>query len=496
MTTPNRTDGKGSGKLRWDGEAEEVQLIQKPIPQTSNASPGTAQKVHYSYRLYLTSKAERQIRDHIEYGERTSHNQNEQGGLLLGKTYEDSELNIIYAEALEAIPGENAKGNPVYLEMNHEVWRDMLIKAEEVIEERDEELQIVGWYHTHPNELDVFMSGTDRQTQQSWFAKDWHFAVVINPHRKLWKVFQGAEAKECNLFSLDNSQRSTSRSQPNTSQKTGTRPSPRGQSAQKGHKNPKRTTYSSRSSLLLPLRYSWLITLLNSILLIGVILLILFGDIATPKAKANRSASSLVDSIASDKNTPANEARNKISKPLPQELQLLRLLTKVDSTRERKIKWIIDKDSSLGSVMISYITPDDSTSDDLERRQDATIISEDGHTENGSIQAANGSAFDETLSNSKEANANVSEKKEPVHTNNNENVESSVNTTSANSSASESTTTSAESKTEDRKESKSDGTEEESVNGEKTILESDSTDLDTMTQNSTKKQKKASKKGK
>ena len=56
-----------------------------------------------------------------------------------------------------------------------------------------ERLELVGWFHTHPNSLDVFMSGTDRWTQSRLFSGERCIALVFNPHRKLWKCFRTEE---------------------------------------------------------------------------------------------------------------------------------------------------------------------------------------------------------------------------------------------------------------------------------------------------------------
>ena len=64
-------------------------------------------------------------------------------------------------------------------------------------ERRSSSLRVVGWYHTHPNGLDVFMSGTDRDTQRALFPGAAQFALVLNPHRRLWRAFRGADSDPC-----------------------------------------------------------------------------------------------------------------------------------------------------------------------------------------------------------------------------------------------------------------------------------------------------------
>jgi len=62
---------------------------------------------------------------------------------------------------------------------------------------------VVGWFHTHPNSLPAFMSGTDRATQRSFFSAGWHFALGLNPHRRLAACFHAADADPCALAPQD-----------------------------------------------------------------------------------------------------------------------------------------------------------------------------------------------------------------------------------------------------------------------------------------------------
>jgi hypothetical protein len=41
------------------------------------------------------------------------------------------------------------------------------------------------------------MSGTDLNTQQKMFSKNWQFAIVLNPQKQTWRAFRGADAREC-----------------------------------------------------------------------------------------------------------------------------------------------------------------------------------------------------------------------------------------------------------------------------------------------------------
>ena len=161
---------------------------------------------HYaqSHKLYITLEAMGQIASHIDWGQYTKNNRTEQGGLLIGEVFKDSPGHIVYAVVHAAVAGMSARGSVSYLEMFHNTWKEMLDAVEEIrCREPNKGLQVIGWYHTHPNNLGVFMSGTDRETQARLFARDWQFAVVLNPHSKEWRAFYGRDAVECCGFVVE-----------------------------------------------------------------------------------------------------------------------------------------------------------------------------------------------------------------------------------------------------------------------------------------------------
>ena len=148
--------------------------------------------------LYIMPAAREQIFEHIGWGLDKDENRNEQGGVLLGKVFQDVNNNNICGVVERVVEANTARGSATYLEINHETWHQMIKQVDCLLDhEMYKDLQIVGWYHTHPNRLDVFMSGTDMNTQRLHFNQDWHFAVVLNPHKQIWKTFAGAMAVEC-----------------------------------------------------------------------------------------------------------------------------------------------------------------------------------------------------------------------------------------------------------------------------------------------------------
>lgn len=148
--------------------------------------------------LYIRAAVIDRIFEHIGWGQRTAVNGNEQGGILVGRVLRDAGTNEPYTVVDHAIPAESADGSAAYLRMDHATWSQMLDRVDALLTQADRSLdaRIVGWYHTHPNDLPVFMSGTDRRTQCTFFAHPSSVALVLNPHKQLWRAFFGADCAE------------------------------------------------------------------------------------------------------------------------------------------------------------------------------------------------------------------------------------------------------------------------------------------------------------
>ncbi len=176
----------------------EKEKISLPLDQFFNSSFKDHQNFSHGHEFYLTNEAFRVIKQHIHWGINTKENIHEQGGILLGHAYRDPKSGVVYAIGEQAVSGDLAQGTPSYLDVGQEAWKEMLDKVDRL----GTQLQIIGWYHTHPNNLEVFMSGTDRNTQSMFFGHDWQFAVVLNPHKQIWRVFYGKNSYECRGYVL------------------------------------------------------------------------------------------------------------------------------------------------------------------------------------------------------------------------------------------------------------------------------------------------------
>lgn len=135
------------------------------------------------------------LKKSLDWGERTRRNRVEQGGMLLGHiAYYHKEIYCFVEDILLA----DTAGSSAFVEFTNEMWAAMQNELAErnAGRNKNELLAIVGWFHTHPNKLPVFMSGTDMNTQRLNFSREWQASLVMNPHMNKYRVFFGAKAVE------------------------------------------------------------------------------------------------------------------------------------------------------------------------------------------------------------------------------------------------------------------------------------------------------------
>ncbi|MDB5351945.1 MAG: putative metal-dependent protease of the superfamily [Planctomycetota bacterium] len=114
----------------------------------------------------------------------------ELGGILLGKECVDEVTGLPFVwvtEALEAKHYENTQASFTY---THDSW-------EEITRERDAkhpELDIVGWYHTHPD-FGIFLSSHDLFIHHNFFDQPLQVAYVVDPIRQDRGFFQWKDGR-------------------------------------------------------------------------------------------------------------------------------------------------------------------------------------------------------------------------------------------------------------------------------------------------------------
>jgi len=71
------------------------------------------------------------------------------------------------------------------------------------IKKKDENLRIVGWWHSHPN-FGCFLSPSDLHTQEYFFPESYQVALVIDPIRDEYKFFTLDKASKKKYKKINN----------------------------------------------------------------------------------------------------------------------------------------------------------------------------------------------------------------------------------------------------------------------------------------------------
>jgi proteasome lid subunit RPN8/RPN11 len=101
----------------------------------------------------------------------------ELGGVLLGGQFEDLCGNP-FVLVLDSLRAEHYESSGSHFKFTHDTWTQITRQRDQF----SDEMQMVGWYHTHPN-LGVFLSGMDRFICEHFFNCPLDVALVVDPLR-------------------------------------------------------------------------------------------------------------------------------------------------------------------------------------------------------------------------------------------------------------------------------------------------------------------------
>ncbi len=173
--------------------------------------------------LVFTPHASKSLLKHIGWlREDYPENRKEQGGLLVGRYIRDANGNPFQAEVTAILPAQADCRLPGYIEwsaMEEIRLQQQFFQMQDTLAKTNpqeaEELSLLGWWHTHPNGLPVFMSETDMETQRLKYDKPEKYSVVLNPHRGIWRAFSGKNAVEVpSIMLLDGGKQESAASAP------------------------------------------------------------------------------------------------------------------------------------------------------------------------------------------------------------------------------------------------------------------------------------------
>jgi proteasome lid subunit RPN8/RPN11 len=100
----------------------------------------------------------------------------ELGGALLGHALQKDDSTLV--KVLASLPVITSDHGPVHFTFTADAWA--LLHSDK--EKKYPDLDIVGWYHTHPD-LGVFYSSDDVIVHSAAFVMPWHVGLVIDPIR-------------------------------------------------------------------------------------------------------------------------------------------------------------------------------------------------------------------------------------------------------------------------------------------------------------------------
>jgi proteasome lid subunit RPN8/RPN11 len=156
------------------GEVEQTQRLQQLRPDCNRqlAVVACGRVASCDLPIFVDLDALRDMETHALSNIRV-----ELGGVLLGGQFEDQEGQpyVVVGDSLRARHYESSKGS---FKFTHDTWSDITRRRDDF----PQDLQMVGWYHTHPD-WGVFLSGMDLFICDNFFNRPLDVALVIDPCR-------------------------------------------------------------------------------------------------------------------------------------------------------------------------------------------------------------------------------------------------------------------------------------------------------------------------
>lgn len=120
-------------------------------------------------QVVISQVALRQVEGHS-----TADLNRELGGVLMGQVIQEEETLLVKVEA--ALPVKTEDHGPIHFTFTADAWAQL----HQDRAAHFPELDIVGWFHTHPN-LGVFYSADDVVVHSAAFVMPWQIGLVFDP---------------------------------------------------------------------------------------------------------------------------------------------------------------------------------------------------------------------------------------------------------------------------------------------------------------------------
>lgn len=155
------------------GQGDQVALPEhKPPPLNQMGLIHGELPAPHEVWVLLRQEALQAIDDHGLSDVRT-----ELGGVLLGRAFQYRGQTYVQVDA--AVSAKSTEHGPVHFTFTADAWAQIHREREEYYPG----MQIVGWFHTHPN-LGVFYSSDDVVVHSVAFDMPWHVGLVVDPVRR------------------------------------------------------------------------------------------------------------------------------------------------------------------------------------------------------------------------------------------------------------------------------------------------------------------------
>ena len=179
-----------------------IEMTEKPYPAPEGNQKVIEAQASFNasknIRLLMGVEATARLFEAIAWSSKSKCRDVEKAGLLVGKYHKDTSRRnaIVWGDVVAIIPFEPnlVQATKTIITITQDAWRKML---GEYVPYKDNGYLMLGWYHTHLDDMPPRFSGLDSAQQRQYFTGKYSFAVVLNPNQKKWAVYCGPDAEEC-----------------------------------------------------------------------------------------------------------------------------------------------------------------------------------------------------------------------------------------------------------------------------------------------------------
>ena len=166
---------------KGENQDADMEIDLKGAPKENETSAPVTSRGGPSVRIAITHEVAEEI-DRFAVADTSR----EVGGILLGRVYGDINEKIVIVEG--QVPAKFTASHQGSVTFTHESWDQMHLDRERLYPELD----IVGWFHTHPG-FGIFLSEYDLFIHRNFFKPDWQVAYVVDPkaHTHGWFCWEG-----------------------------------------------------------------------------------------------------------------------------------------------------------------------------------------------------------------------------------------------------------------------------------------------------------------